>query len=206
MIPRQFHFIWVGSECPARFRANLRAWTLHHPGWAIQLWGDSNRPVLQNEALYRDAALYVRPDAVGQFRADLLRYELLHMYGGFYADIDAYPRQPIDGALEGRTEFAVREDPNWIGNTYLGAVPGHPTFLKLITALSERPPARTVQAATVVSGPQFFTPIWAEDGCYVSAETEKWFPYSWRDVRSGTVPEVGAGVYAIHEWQHSEKG
>lgn len=205
MIPKLLHLIWVGSEFPSRFQPNLASWMDHHPTWSVQLWGEDTRPKLRNENLYRHAEQYVRPDAVGQFRADLLRYELLYLYGGFYADVDTYPLRSIDLALVGRSEFAVREDPRWIGNTYLGATPGHPTFDKLIGVLESRVPEKAGQAATVVSGPQFLTPIWAEDGCYVSGETEKWFPYSWRDVRAGTVPSVEPDVYAVHQWQHSER-
>lgn len=204
MIPRTLHFIWVGSPIPARFASNIKTWHKHHLDWNISVWTDLNRPRLDNENLYQNARLYVPRDAVGQFRADVMRYELLYRYGGFYADVDTYPLRAIDAALDGLSEFAVYEDATWVANTYLGAEPEHLTFRKLIDALPLNAERNAGKAATVVSGPQFFTPIWIEGECHISPETERWFPYSWRDVRAGRTVEPGPDAYATHEWAHSE--
>lgn len=208
MIPRRIHLIWVGSAPPPEALANLALWRDQHPEWTITLWDDASRIKLQNEDLYRDAEQYVPAHAVGQFRADLLRYELLLRFGGFYADLDTYPLRPIDPALEGCSEFAVREDAQWIGNTYLASVPGNPIFRALVDGLHSHVHLSPVRAATQASGPQYLTPIWAALAGHVEDRTSLWFPYSWRDVRAGTETQVQipADGYAVHEWGHSRRG
>lgn len=206
-IPKLIHQIWVGSPVPDSFKSNIVSWQRLNPEWNHALWTEENRPELYNEALYRDAERYVPSHGVGQFRADILRYELLAFYGGFYADVDTYPLRPIGDLLDGLTEWAVMEDPTWIANTYLATEPQTDLFLDLVEELhASTRRHKGARPASVVSGPQYLTPIWHNYGAHVDMRTELFFPYSWRDVKRGTehMQTLHPEAYAIHEWAHQK--
>lgn len=204
MIPRLIHQIWLGSEIPAKFMSVMADWQLMNPGWKYQLWTQP-LPDMYNEQLYDSANAYVRPDAVWQMRSDLLRYEILYRYGGFYCDVDTRPLRPLGDLFDGLTEFAVREDAKHVGNTYLASVPEHDVMLDLLQFQPSHALGFMDAAAGVVTGPQYMTPYWTKWDCHVDNRTDLWFPYSWSDVRLRkdkhiAIPE---DAYAEHMWQHS---
>ena len=127
-IPKIMHHIWIGDPMPSHLRDNCVEWSRLHPDWDMKLWTEAeiDEIGLQNRALYDQAEKIVPADAVEQFRADIVRYEVLALFGGMYADVDTRPLRNIEPALAGHHEFAAHEDRTWVGNTYLAAVPGHP--------------------------------------------------------------------------------
>lgn len=205
LIPKIMHHIWVGPPMPDHLAENCRAWAQMHPDWDMKLW--TEREIddlsLQNRALYDQADRLVPRDAVGQFRADIVRYELLMFFGGVYTDVDTRPLQRIEPALTGRREFAAREDRNWVGNTYLGAVPEHPIMHALVAYMPRNVQQFRGRRPNKLSGPQYLTPIWLLQNGYV-APTAQWYPYSYTDVKRQTVPDkFGDHVYAVHQWHHT---
>jgi mannosyltransferase OCH1-like enzyme len=207
VIPKNLHVIWVESDPPDWVLMNVQQWIELHPDWELNFWDDETMPKLYNQKLYDSAHSIVPPDAVGQFRADIARYEILYQFGGFYADVDTVPLRPIDDALEGHTEFAVAEDTEWVGNTYLGAEEGSTVMLALVRNMERHIKAVGKGRASVVSGPQYLTPIWKKLGCYVDKRTELWFPYSYADVkrRREHTFEISPDAYAIHSWNHTRE-
>lgn len=206
-IPKIMHHIWVGSPMPDHLAANRDAWAKMHPDWDMKLWTEReiDEIGLQNRALYDQAEKIVPRDAVEQFRADIVRYEVLALYGGFYCDVDTRPLQSIEPSLIGRNEFAAAEDRNWIGNTYIGAIPGHPIMRTLVTNLPRNVHRMRGMRPNKMSGPQYLTPIWRTHGGYV-APTAQFYPYSYTDVKRGTVPDTfGPKVVAAHTWDHTRR-
>jgi len=202
-IPKRLHFIWLGSPMPAHLAANLREWERLNPGWDAVLWDEHAIPPLDNMDLFEAARELVPADAVYQFQADLLRYEVLGMWGGFYADVDTRPLKPITPELEGHDVFAAMEDRTWVGNTFLGTVAGHPLFTEIVASIPANVRRNRGKRPNVLTGPKFLTPIWKRHRAY-TAPTERFFPYSYSDVRNGTVPQTfGPEVTAIHTWHHT---
>jgi mannosyltransferase OCH1-like enzyme len=203
-IPKRLHFIWVGSPMPERLQVNVQRWRDMHPDWTTYVWTDKNIPILRNGDLYRRAKQLVPADAVGQFRADIIRYELLYDFGGFYADVDTVPLKLIDDALTGHQVFAAMEDRNWIGNTYLGAVPGHKIFRDLVGLLPKNVKRLGAKRPNHLSGPRYLTPIWRAHSGY-TAPSHLFYPYSYSDVKNGTVPDdYHRDAYCVHQWYHTE--
>jgi len=93
MIPKILHMIWIGPK-PFPYEANLQKYIELHPEWKINLWTDSNLPRLRNRKIYKSIPIYAA-------RADLLRIEILAIYGGVYVDADSYPIKPLDELTEG---------------------------------------------------------------------------------------------------------
>ena len=222
-IPKILHHIWVGSELPDAEKLNITSWRARHPDWEHRLWGDEHTgdwkthdvPELRNRNLYDRAEELVPPDAVGQFRSDVARYEILFDHGGLYVDTDTVCLRPIDDLLDGLTErgkvpgghaWAAMEDRNWVGNTYLAAERRTDVFAELVSRLPENVASapRTVWwRPNKLSGPKYLTPIWRKHRQHTSP-SRLFFPYSYNDVKRGTVPDAfGPEVYAVHEWAHT---
>jgi mannosyltransferase OCH1-like enzyme len=204
LIPRKLHFIWVGPTMPPHLAANVDRWRELHPTWRVKIWTDRSLGWLTNQQLFSDAESIVPRDAVGQFRSDLARYEIILQEGGFYADVDTYPVKAIDDSILNRTEFAVQEDPTWVGNTYLGGRAGHPLFREIIAGIPLNVRRHRGRRANVLTGPKYITPIWRRHDGYV-APTAWGFPYSYTHVKRGTVPDrFGPDTYVVHQWQHTQ--
>lgn len=205
-IPKRIHQIWLGSPVPDHLKDNMATWRHHHPDWEYKLWDDDAIAAfgLVNMGLYQAARGIVRADAVGQFRADVARYEILHRVGGFYADADTVCRRSIDDAVAGRSTFAAAEDANWVGNTYLGCTAGNRVMERIISGLPANVAAKRGNRANKLSGPQYITPIWRAHGGHVDP-TELWYPYSYSHVKNGDVPEDFGDAYAEHEWFHTRQ-
>jgi mannosyltransferase OCH1-like enzyme len=202
-IDKTFHFIWFGKPMPQHLRDNILAWAAMHPDWKMCLWTESNLPKLRNQDLFDNAKDIVPADAVNQFRADLARYELLYDMGGFYADVDTRPLKRIDSELAGHEVFAAMEDRNYVGNTYLGSVPGHLIFREIVGAIPASVKGGKGKRPNVLTGPKFLTPIWKRRGGY-TAQSHLFYPYSYTDLKNGTVPtDYHPDAVAVHEWFHT---
>jgi mannosyltransferase OCH1-like enzyme len=205
-IPKIMHHIWIGDPMPFHLQANCLRWLELHPGWDFKLWTEAeiDEIGLQNRALYDQAEKIVPADAVGQFRADIVRYEVLALFGGVYTDVDTVPLKNIEPALVGHDEFAAHEDRTWVGNTYLGAIPGHPIMQTLIAGLPSNVHRNRGKRPNKLSGPQYLTPVWNRFGGHI-APRKQWYPYSYIDLKRNTVPEsFEDDVYAAHQWFHTQ--
>lgn len=206
-IPKIMHHIWIGGDVPLHLAQNCIAWVDLHPDWDFKLWTETeiDEIGLQNRALYDQAEKIVPRDALEQFRADIVRYEVLALFGGMYVDVDTRPLRNIEPALAGHHEFAAREDRTWIGNTYVGAVPGHPIMRDIIAGMPANVHRFRGKRPNKLSGPQYITPIWNRHGGHIAPQRQ-WFPYSYIDVKRQTVPETFAeDVYAVHDWDHTRR-
>ena len=200
---RKMHLIWLGPPLPDHLRSNIYEWERLHPEWMAHVWTEQNLPNLRNADLYQRAEKLVPRDAVYQFRADLIRYELLYDFGGCYFDVDTRPLKSINDELAGHAVFAAMEDSTWVGNTYLGSVPNHPLFADIITSIPGNVSRNAGKRPNVLTGPKFLTPIWKRNGGY-TARTERFYPYLYREVINGTVPDTfGDDVVAVHTWHHT---
>jgi mannosyltransferase OCH1-like enzyme len=201
-IPRVIHHVWVGSPLPDHLAGHVASWRRHHPGWEHILWRDADLGWLRHKDEFARASSTVPPDAVGQLRADIARYEILERHGGLYVDCDTEALRPVDDALAGVDAWAAAEDTHWIGNTYLAAMPGHPVMAALVDGLAASIRRQHGHRPNRMTGPRYLTPIWRAHGCTVGP-TARWFPYSYRHVKAGAIPTDWGDAYAVHHWQHT---
>jgi mannosyltransferase OCH1-like enzyme len=200
---RTLHFIWLGSALPMRMQRNIDQWRKLNPGWSYRLWDDQDLDWLVNRAQFDDAPSLVPGDGVRQLQADIARYEILHQFGGFYADCDTVPLKPLDESVLAHSGWAAMEDGNWVGNTYLWAAePGGMVWRDLIDGIPNSIEAQRGKRANSMTGPKYLTPVWSKYGLPVGAQ-DLWFPYSYRHVKLGRVPKTFGDAYAVHEWQHT---
>ena len=134
-IPKIIHQIWLGPKRPPRFYFTFReTWEQMHPDWEYRLWTDAEVEAFDFELkdLYNQSANW------GE-KADILRAEILQVFGGIYVDTDFECLQPFDDLMMRYDFFAGIEPPHaipesdyslLISNAIIASGPGHPIMKK----------------------------------------------------------------------------
>lgn len=213
MIPKIIHRIWVGKPMPEKYVAFGKMWEVLHPDWEVKLWSEDDLRWLTNQHLYDNAEQYVKSDAVGQYRSDVARYEILHRFGGVYVDCDVEPLKPFDGFLNNSFFAGWEKTQKWVGNTVLGSVPNHSLMKRMIDVVPETSKSNSGRPATWLTGPrvltaQYFRMSGKERSDVVIYPQQYFFPYSHWDVRnSDNDPSYRkySDSYSVHHWGHARE-
>ena len=92
-IPKIFHFIWIGpNKFPEDSKIYIESWKKLHPDYMFCFWDNNNIPLLYNQNEYDNSTVMA-------MKADILRYELLYIFGGIYVDCDFKALKNIDGII-----------------------------------------------------------------------------------------------------------
>lgn len=198
MIPKIFHQTWLGDDpMPERYINFRNTWLKNHPDWKHILWTKQNMPKLINKHIYDQMTNYAE-------KADIMRYEVLYQYGGWYADGDTECFRPIDDILNG-LDIALLYEPepprtDLIANCFMGSKPYHP-FLKKV--LQELPyyAFRTDWPIVGATGPKFLGMIAEEFPVEVILNRKLFLPFMWNEKEKNGFSYPDA--YAIHHWDMS---
>jgi hypothetical protein len=137
VIPRIIHQIWLGPKpLPDDFAGYVKTWKRHHPAWEHRLWTEDD---IAGETFTRaEVTERIRHPAE---RADILRFELLHRYGGVYVDTDFECRRALDGPL-GDADFVtawLKQSESGketrVNNAFMASAPGHPLLQRALNEL-----------------------------------------------------------------------
>lgn len=151
-IPQIFHQTWKTSDIPDEWQACVQSWRSHHPHWQFILWTDASSRQFINDHYPEFLACYDGYSYNIQ-RADVIRYCVLHTYGGVYADLDMECLQPIEPLLAKHTFVVGYEPPlqtqdmqeaSVIGNAFIASVPGHRLLSAVLRSLMTTDPRITV--------------------------------------------------------------
>jgi inositol phosphorylceramide mannosyltransferase catalytic subunit len=227
-IPRILHQVWLGSPLPALMHQWALEWQEAHPEWDYWLWTEAayQAGTWRLEEFHHHASKYA-PGHEGQFRSDLLRYEILHQFGGVYLDTDMQCLRPLDELLEPEWEaFVGWEEPGqWLNNAVLGAWQAHEWLGELLEHLPGHIHRMHKQHGTKakpnrLTGPKYVTPVTLnllEKGGSQSPRVELlpkgvFFPYLWSEVRryDPSRPakhwrEHFPGSFAVHHWHNRRR-
>ena len=123
-IPKILHQIWIGpKEAPASL---MKTWKDKHPDFEYVLW---NEEEIRNRLTLR---CHEKINMISEIngKADIIRWEILHQYGGYFVDADSMCIEPFDEFFEGKTAFATYENENvragLIATGTMGFIPKHP--------------------------------------------------------------------------------
>lgn len=197
------HQIWVGPPRPKHLDRMAETWREQHPDWDYLLWDEEAIAALDldNQDLYDRAPDLVPADAVGQYRADIARYEILHRYGGVYADMDTTCQKPIGPLLpEGQLVAGWEVQGKWVGNTVIAAPAGHPALAEIIAALPAIALRHAPAGANRLSGPKAITPLLRRRKDVTLLDQGTFYPVAWDEPERSTDPHPHA--YVVHHWQH----
>jgi len=129
-IPAIIHQIWFGGDIPANYLEWHQQWRDFHPNWQCIQWDEASiaqefSKGLYNQKLFDQAKLnnnYAK-------MSDIVRYEILHKFGGIYVDYDVQCFSSFDPLHQYYTFFAGLEDFGWCcycGNAIIASTPQHP--------------------------------------------------------------------------------
>lgn len=163
MIPKTFHFIWVGDET-RRPDNCIETWRVAHPDWEVRLWGNAELAGRGwVNARHMDEMAPRELNGV----ADMMRWEILFEHGGLVFDADAVCVAPLDDALLDCEAFACWESeiarPGLIAAGYFGCLPGNRFVRQIIDDIAALPTVTHAMAWQTV-GPQRLTDSYRAHG------------------------------------------
>ena len=201
VVPRILHRVRLGTDVlPPEATYYELLWKQLHPGWEHVTWTMTNLPPLVN----RD--LFYASENTGH-RADVLRLEVLHRYGGVYTDIDVLPQKPLDPLLDCPGFLGqIRPTPRKkcvqrIETAVMGSAPGNALLGRLIEEMPRWAEAHGDWYAPVRTGPQFVQgqiDLWTGELPMVLYPQSYFYPYLWDELDRWIQPHPDA--YAIHRW------
>jgi mannosyltransferase OCH1-like enzyme len=162
IIPKILHQTYKNASIPPVWQeAQASCLALHQePDWQYKLWTDeaSAEFIKQEYEWFYDTFMsYPYPIQ----RADAIRYFVLAYYGGVYLDLDDGCNRELEPLLS-YPAWVRKTIPTGISNDAMGAVPGHPFFLRVINDIQSYNrnwllPYITVMGST---GPLFLSVMW----------------------------------------------
>ena len=130
VIPRIFHFVWLGSgPVPALQERRMLEWAHMHPGWDLELWNRTRIPPLPQHLNMLLSAALASPDTV--FASHIIRYAAVLSFGGVFIDGSFEPLRPVEPILVGINAFVAHSSSIEFCSSVFGAVPGHPFLSQL---------------------------------------------------------------------------
>lgn len=129
-IPKIIHQTWETSVIPEKWIFSTNEWKRLHPDWVYILWTDSWR---------REYISRYYPEFIEKYdnykypiqKADMIRYFILHDFGGLYCDLDMYPKKNIESTLTCNMNYFVLSN-NRINNLLINALMISPRGSKIM--------------------------------------------------------------------------
>jgi mannosyltransferase OCH1-like enzyme len=164
-----------------------------HPNWGYRLWGDDDFGWLANQDLYDAAPELVVDHKVGQLRANLARYEILHRFGGVWLDADIQPLKPLYPVWRPLVWAGWERQDEFVGTSVLGGIAGHPLWRACIESL------RLPEYLTPPEDIRMLTHLGPQYGLHVYPE-HTFYPYRTHDI--GSTPDDFGESLVAHHWNH----
>ena len=194
-IPKIIHQIWTGDESkrPAKL---MQGWKDKHPDYQFYEW--NNKTVKENDFILRDQIDQMFSVKRYHGVADLVRYEALYNYGGFFAPADSECVNAIDDLLD-LGFFACYENEDYnpdLISPHLGTYPKNKFIGKIIDELILKDNVLTLEP-------------WRETGNYFLTQmVKKYKPEimilpSYKFIplhRTGREYKGNGKIYAKHYW------
>lgn len=202
------HRIWLDDSVPDEFKEYGDKWRKLNPDWELKDWLHTDDvPPLINQKQF-DNARDLCPKDWKRFQSDLLRLELLYMFGGVYVDMDTEPLKSFGDLLSDVTCFLCYSPNRYRGRSIftqavLGSESNHYFMGHLISELpcasltyKDRPLAQMI-------GPHHVTRIYNK---YYKRDKSitlfpSWYfgPQSIKDRDKGKDVDLSES-YAWHKW------
>ena len=152
-IPKIIHQVWLGSDIPTIQALYMNKWRTMR-GWKYILWREEDiiKTNFPKTWFYIQKAIEIGIEKHRNKYAqicDLLRLEILHKYGGLYADATLEPLQNFDTLLNEQDKFVIsNEDPcgldcyaskykkKYISNSFISSTANNPILTRMLSKKS----------------------------------------------------------------------
>jgi mannosyltransferase OCH1-like enzyme len=151
-IPKKIHQIWLG-DLPEKVKNLSDRIKNNHPDWEYKLWTyeDVESFEMKNKKLF-----YSLSNRGAQ--SDVLRYEILNIFGGIYLDSDFYMVNNFDNLIDLDFFSGNGADGPEVFNGLFGCAPQHPILCEIIETLHNlsSDSVRTINDIMEKTGPYLF--------------------------------------------------
>ena len=161
MIPKIFHYVWVGGPLPPMQREFIDSWRETNPDFELMCWNEQNidmsRPIIQRAYAEKKWAKV----------ADIARLQAVAEHGGIYLDTDFKLFRSFESLLNHACFCAfqeVEDTPDWVCNGAFGAEPGHWFVVQARDRLHAMQPNRLFPERPTTFGPKHITRLLREAG------------------------------------------
>lgn len=155
-IPKKIHLVWIGGERPTTFDYFFEEIKKINNEYEIIEWAEHNIDFeLKNRELF-DNTLNLGA------KSDILRFEILHKYGGIYMDYDFLQIKNFDGLLDYDFFAGTNEKaPQQVWNSIVGSKPNNPICEKFLDGLKTVNPIGRHEIDRVMNetGPNYLTDL-----------------------------------------------
>lgn len=110
-IPRIIHQTYKTRHLPEFWKNTPDSWKEHHPSWKYIFWDDEKCRALVAKFFPKFLKIFDSYPYPIQ-RADSVRYLMLYIYGGLYADLDMMAKKPVDDLFYHNADVYLLTTPN----------------------------------------------------------------------------------------------
>lgn len=209
------HRIWLGGEMPERYQAYGEQWEKLNPEFELHDWSEeeifdhkwANQNVL--DTMYMESK-QPGADMIAYYThvADVVDYELVHRYGGWYFNTDLKPLKPLATLNQNMhlPAFANEDDVHAV-NMAMYAPPNHPLFASIIERLPRRYYEMPGAFMNATTGVQLIMEALANyPGNVIRYHRDIFNPLHWSQFGYGETPDIDReypeSTVAVHEWLH----
>ena len=198
-IPPLVHAYWGGGPIPDWQADLVSVWQSKHE---VMFWTDENLPDMRHRDLFDDPARFSPATHPGQYRADILRWEVLHDYGGVWVDCDLEWRRDISPLLELPAFSAWELQDEFINTAFMGFPAGHPALVAALDGLRERIVGN--RDARIPAAGAFATPLLRDRDDVVILDKRQVYPYLWGEWHRSQGP-FDDDVWVVHHWANARR-
>lgn len=209
------HRIWMGGEMPKRYQDYGDQWKELNPDKILWDWDEEaimDSDWINREVLHKMYTESLQPgaDQIAYFThvADVVDYELVYTYGGWYFNTDLKPLRPLHNLIFDRNiaAFANEDDVHAV-NMAMYAPKDNGVFKNIIQELPRRYFGMPGAYMNATTGVQLIMAVLGTTiHPYHRFDRKVFNPIHWADFNYGSTPNVDRDfpqeTVAVHEWLH----
>jgi mannosyltransferase OCH1-like enzyme len=139
-IPKIIHLTYKDHNIPDVWKTTISEWKKYHPDWQVWFWTDKeNRELIQSH--YPEYLELYDSYRYGIQRADVIRYFILHTFGGIYSDMDIQPRKSFNKLLsinKKKEVYLVKANMKCLSNCIMASKKKADFWIHVISSLKSR--------------------------------------------------------------------
>lgn len=154
--------MWIGPK-PAPLKL-IQTWKDKNPEWQHILWTEDLIKEKYPNGFKNQK--HIDEHETWNGKCDIMRYEILHEYGGFFVDADSICTNSLDEHFLNHDSFSCFENEELRGNLvacgYMGAIKGCKLMQLCVDELFNTPDLKektTAKLSWITVGPLFFTNV-----------------------------------------------
>ena len=146
-IPKIIHHVWTsGDAFKQKFWGWRSSWMFHNPSFTMVFWTLENLPY---DLMTKEGVSIIKSNLCYVSKSDIVRGELLYLFGGIYADTDIKCIKSFEPLLNTKAFASKGYCEDKICNAVIGSEPGHPVIKEMVDAIPKILEEKQVRAEVI---------------------------------------------------------